>query len=257
MRRSRIQCQTDSNIYHVMTRGCGRRIIFEDNLDRSRYLSLLARFTRKHAVTILAWCLMDNHVHLLLEAPMASISKAMHDLGSTYSAYYNRRHGHVGHLYQGRFASQAIDSDTYLQTVLRYIHQNPVKRGISAMESYPWSSYQEYLGDPVLIDRSRALAAFGDLREMVSFHQILSDDQEDHQIDAAANGRSTSALAGATDGQLNEAAGRLLEGTTLDELGNLPREERDKKLRALKEAGMSVRKIERLTGIGRNIIGRA
>ena len=101
--RRRRQCE--SQIYHVMARGVGRMLLFEDDADRSRYLSFLDEALSRHDLDVLAWCLMDNHIHLLVRGQLERVAKVMQLAGRSYALYFNRRHDHVGHLFQGRYAS--------------------------------------------------------------------------------------------------------------------------------------------------------
>lgn len=133
--RRRRQCE--SQIYHVMARGVGRMLLFEDDADRSRYLSFLDDALSRHDLDVLAWCLMDNHIHLLVRGQLERVAKVMQLAGRSYALYFNRRHDHVGHLFQGRYASKPIEGNEHLLTVVRYIHQNPIESGASENCHYP------------------------------------------------------------------------------------------------------------------------
>ena len=135
-----------SNIYHVVARGVCHCIIFEDDKDRGRFLDYLDEVLKNNRGTLLAWCLMDNHYHLLLKVDQARLSEAMKWLNSSYALYFNSTHERDGHLFQGRFKSEPVETDEYLLTVIRYIHQNPVKGGIVPTCDFRWSSYRSYLG---------------------------------------------------------------------------------------------------------------
>src|SRR5688572_580551 len=127
---------------HVVQRGVNRVRTFEDDQDRWHYLDLLDRARLKHDVAVHAYVLMSNHVHLLLSASVeGAVSAAMHRIGSAYVRMFNRRHGRVGTLWQGRFKSCLVDHDRYLLAVYRYIELNPVRAGLVAhAEQYRWSS---------------------------------------------------------------------------------------------------------------------
>ena len=133
----------ESGFYHVILRGNGRQLIFEDNADRRVFLDLLARRAADAGISILAWCLMENHVHLVLEDPTQSLSEMMQRLSGDYAQRFNRRTGHVGRVFENRFKSSAIDSEAYLLQAVRYVHDNPDKAGICPAHEYPWSSYHE------------------------------------------------------------------------------------------------------------------
>ena len=151
--------------YHVMNRGQRQDAIFDDDCDRERFLSCLERMSRQFAVRIHAYCLMTNHYHLILETPQANLSRAMQWLNVSYAAYYNRRHGYAGHLFQGRYKAIVVEADEYLESLSRYIHLNPVRAEMVASPwEYPWSScrfYAEPLQMPGWLYVDRLFAGFG------------------------------------------------------------------------------------------------
>ncbi len=141
---------------HVTQRGVNRCAIFLDDDDRHHYRRVLREATRRHAVAIHAFVLMDNHVHLLLSAERAgAISQALRRAGQTYVQSFNQRHGRVGTLWQGRFKSCLVDTDAYALRVIRYIELNPVRAAMVARPGdYLWSSARTHLGatqDPLVV----------------------------------------------------------------------------------------------------------
>lgn len=137
---------SDSGIYHVILRGVNRMRIFVDEAD---YLYLLDRMHQmtEHA-EIFAFCLMSNHIHILMREVEEPIGMVMKRVTSSYVYYFNHKYGRVGHLFQERFKSQPVEDDEYFVTLLRYIHQNPVKAGmVASAENYRWSSWHELMGD--------------------------------------------------------------------------------------------------------------
>ena len=132
-------------IYHVIARGNERKRIFVDEDDRRFYLARLAGCSDRFDVRILAYCLMDNHVHLAIQRGATSVSRFVHAVHSCYSQRFNRRHARVGHLFQGRFKSFLVEKDAYLIALVRYIHLNPVRaRIVSRPGDYLWSSDHQY-----------------------------------------------------------------------------------------------------------------
>lgn len=136
--------------YHVLNRGQRREPIVQEEPDRERFVSDLAKLAQQYGVRIHGYCLMTNHYHLILETPQANLSQAVQWLNVAYATYYNRRHRLCGHLFQGRFKALLLDSGRYLEAVSRYIHLNPVRAGIVAdARRYPWSSCRYFVGrDP-------------------------------------------------------------------------------------------------------------
>lgn len=232
-----------NDIYHIFIRGVGRQLIFEDDWDRRHFLNLLEKLVRQSSTDIYAWCLMDNHVHLLLHGTMESVSTFMQSVESGYAISFNQRHERVGTLFQGRFQSVPIMTDEQLMVTVRYIHRNPVEVG-GTLES-PWSSYREYRGTPFISSTEYVLAIFGGLEQFVQFHL----DEADRLV-----GFDRMRL---SPREQYEVARSILGNIEFDEVKTLGRTERNQLLRQLKNAGITIRQIERLTSIGRGIIARA
>lgn len=146
---------TPGGIYHVYNRGHNKQTIFYEAKDYQRYLKRLGEYLEKHEVTTLAYCLMPNHVHLLLRQDGDEpIERFIHRLHTAYTMYFNIKYEKVGAVFQGRFKAKIIDTDEYLLHVSRYIHINPIElvyeyaQGPAlsvGLGSYPWSSYGEYV----------------------------------------------------------------------------------------------------------------
>lgn len=134
--------KSESGIYHVMLRGINRQVIFLDDEDCEKYLQSLGEYRDKCGFTLFAYCLMGNHVHLLLRADQEPLELIFKRLGCKYVYWYNWKYKRTGHLFQDRFRSEPVDDDPYFLAALRYIYQNPVKAGLCRRaEDYPWSSY--------------------------------------------------------------------------------------------------------------------
>lgn len=132
-------------IYHVFTRGVRRMLLFLDDHDRRRFMRLLAITAIKFDLHIRAFCLMGNHVHIYLMTVHPNIHEAMHWLFSTYTNYFNRRHGLTGHVTESRYLSPVVEPGWFEVGLSRYVHLNPVKAGIvESAELYPWSSLSAY-----------------------------------------------------------------------------------------------------------------
>ena len=134
-------------LYHVTSRGDKRADIFEDDVDREGFLVVLKAVCSRFNWRIHAYCLMDNHYHLLVETPEGNLSLGMRQLNGVYTQNLNRKHGRVGHVFQGRFKSIIVEKDAYLLELARYIVLNPVRaRMVRKAKSWPWSSYRATLG---------------------------------------------------------------------------------------------------------------
>ena len=129
-------------LYHLTARGNAQAAIYKDDDDRIRFLDLLGREIAQQGWLCYAYCLMDNHYHLLIETPEANLSKGMRRLNQVYTQTFNRRHARVGHVLQGRYKSIVVDKDSYFQELNRYIVLNPVRaRMVKTAKEWPWSSY--------------------------------------------------------------------------------------------------------------------
>ena len=167
--------EIEGGLYHVITRGNDRRDIFHSADDHSKFLSLLAKQKERAKFYLYAYCLMTNHVHLLIERQSETLGSTMQRLLTGYSQYYNRRYKHVGHVFQGRYKPILCQSQTYLTKLVRYIHLNPVRaRMVESPEQYPYSSHRAYLGtEPSgITDVDPVLRHFGKKREQAVKHYI-------------------------------------------------------------------------------------
>lgn len=243
-----MKCEGD--VYHIVSRGNGRQIIFEDDEDRRFFIRTLHDYWDEAHLELYAWCLMENHFHLLVHGNTEDISIGMKKLCSVYARRFNKRTGRVGHLFQDRYDSEPIDSEAYLLSVIRYIHKNPEKGGIAPMSTYGWSSYQEYLGRPTICKTDFALDVFGGREQFLLFHEERRMEERAGCVRIIEGGSSV-------EDDRRKQAEEILGDIRLADLKTLPRSNRNKHLRLLKETGLSIREIERYTGIGRNIISRA
>lgn len=141
-----IRIEYPGAVYHVITRGNNRQRIFKDDRDRRAYLEKLSFYCQEKEVELLCYCLLTNHVHLLLETPQGNLSKMMQAFQTSYTVYFNRRHRHTGHVFEQRYKAFLVDKDNYLLQVSRYIHLNPVGAEIIEQpQDYRWSSYRAYM----------------------------------------------------------------------------------------------------------------
>jgi len=134
-------------IYHITARGNAQESIFHDGVDREAFLSILGETVARCGWLCHAYCLMNNHYHLLVETPDGNLSHGMRQLNGVYTQRFNRRHGRVGHVLQGRFKAIVVERDAYLLELARYIVLNPVRaKAVSTLSRYRWSSYLATVG---------------------------------------------------------------------------------------------------------------
>ena len=152
-------------LYHITARGNAKKNIFKDSQDRKTFLEYFSNVIERHHWLCHAFCLMDNHYHLLIEVQCPTLKKGMRDLNGSYSQAYNRRHSRVGHLFQGRYKAIIVQKESYLLELSRYIVLNPVRaRMVHSAEEWPWSSYRATVGlepPPDYLTTDWILSAFG------------------------------------------------------------------------------------------------
>lgn len=238
---------SNSGYYYVMLRGAGRQLLFENDLDRRTFLRYLTEAIAGTKTSLIAWCLMDNHVHLLLCDPQNSLAGLMHSVSTRFALYFNGKSGHVGPVFQGRFKSKAIETNEYLLQAVRYIHDNPCELGVSR-ESYQWSSYSEYVGDSRIADVAPVLELIGGKESFAGFSAAGRDDS----YTPYESGRLS-------ESEISRVLRRELKDRGIDagEIKALHPNKRDQIFRRLHRCGLSVRQIERATGVGRKAITRA
>ena len=133
--------------YHITSRGNEQRVIFKSQRDRKKFLSYLESATQRYDARIHAYCLMDNHYHLLIETPSGNLPQIMRHINGAYTTYFNVKRKRSGHLLQGRYKAILVDMDIYAKELSRYIHLNPIRtKMVEMLENYEWSSYLEYIG---------------------------------------------------------------------------------------------------------------
>jgi putative transposase len=155
--------EADGAVHHVFARGNRRQEIYVDDADRRTYLAMLRAVTRRHRWRCLAYCLMSNHVHLLIETPQSNLGLGMKRLHGPYAQSFNRRHRRVGHLFQGRYGAVRVDDDEQVWATAAYIALNPVEAGLcEAACEWPWSSYAAVVGgwEPAWLDAARLFSYF-------------------------------------------------------------------------------------------------
>ncbi len=237
---------SESGYLHLIVRGIGRQAIFEEREDYLRYLSTLERFCLETGVKVLAWCLMENHAHLLVRDECGQTPLLMKKLGVSYSHYFNKKYKRCGHLFQDRYMSEAVEDEAYLLTVFRYILNNPKKAGICEAQAYEWSSYGLYGHPTPFMELSLVRELIGD---EASYEMYISQINDDVCLEYDGPKRDDEWAKKEIEASLNGKNGMTLQ--TFD------RKTRNEVLRQLKTKGLTVRQIERLTGINRGVIQKS
>jgi REP element-mobilizing transposase RayT/DNA-binding transcriptional regulator YiaG len=194
-RRPREKSQTD--LYHIMMRGNNKNKIFQKDIYKRLYLNKMQAEISKNNIEIYAWCIMTNHIHIVLKGEKESISKSFQIINSYFAAKYNYFEKQIGHVFQDRFKSEIIENKHYLLNVIRYVHRNPVKANLSKdCTSYHWSSYNIYINHPANnTENSIQIIGtfFSHVQEFKEFHNIedyvehleTEEDLEKYRIERA------------------------------------------------------------------------
>lgn len=175
-RSSRLKSST--GYHHIMLRGINRSNIFESDQDKEYFLNSMYRAREKSSFKVIGYCLMNTHVHLLLQES-EEIGVSIKRITVSYVQWFNRKYNRVGHLFQNRYKSEPIEDERYLMAVLRYIHQNPIKAGMAKKAvKYNWSSYNEYLkmydSNNYVIDGEIMKVYFNSKKRFAEFHNEMS-----------------------------------------------------------------------------------
>ena len=234
-----------SGYLHIIMRGIGKQILFEEREDYCFFLSAVKRFLKETNITLLAYCLMDNHVHLLICDTEFQTPVLIKKIGVSYSGYFNRKYKRTGHLFQDRYHSEPVEDERYLLTVFRYILKNPEKAGICNTADYEWSSYSQYNNPAAFVQTQLFQTLIGDQHSYDLFLDAVNDD-ECLEFESKKDDEWAKAV-------IRKYLG-CESGTVLQ---SYDRSRRDTALRILKEHRLTIRQIERLTGINRGVIQRA
>ena len=179
VRQARIQSPTD--YYHIMMRGNNRESIFRYQSQKIFFLELLEEQKKEGSIYIAAYCIMDNHVHIIIKGELPNISKAIGVINTKYAIRFNNQSERIGHVFQERYKSEVITDDTYLLQVIRYVHNNPVSaKMVRSPNDYRWSSYREYLKEDIIVNKEQkdfVLGCYGSINQLIEFHKE-KDDQE-------------------------------------------------------------------------------
>ncbi|RKD34252.1 transposase [Thermohalobacter berrensis] len=241
-----------TGIYHVMLRGINGQTIFHDNEDYEKLIKTLKKYKEVCGYKIYAFCFMSNHIHLLIKEGKEDLGITFRRIGVSYVYWYNRKYSRSGHLFQDRYKSEVVENDKYFLTVLRYIHQNPIKAGIEDdIDKYRWSSYNEYLGKNGICDTEYPLKFFANdkKRALVLFKEFNIQENDDKCLEYKK-------LVRINDKEAAKIIMKVAKVKNTTQIQKFQKERRDKVIRELRNKGLSIRQLERLTGISFSIIRR-
>lgn len=236
---------SETGFYHVIVKGDGGMTLFDSDADRLTFLSILDVALGTFNVSLIAWCLMSNHVHILIEDPKRQMSAFMQQVETSYARYFNISKGRKGSVFQGRFLSIPIMSEGQLLSCVFYIHDNPLKGMGIDPATYYWSSRREYVGvaertsTALILEMLGGVKGFLEASEHRRFNTYFVKNGSRIPDDDVAN-----AIRSAIGG---------IEPSTIRGLSKQDRADAIKKMRGI---GLSVKQISRATGLGIRTIVR-
>ncbi|MGN0492417.1 MAG: REP-associated tyrosine transposase [Acutalibacteraceae bacterium] len=232
--------KSKTGIYHIMLRGTNGQQIFADSEDCEKFLEIIKDCKAISEFEIFAYCLMGNHIHLLLKENKEPIELIMKRIASRFVYWYNIKYQRVGHLFQDRFKSEPVENDEYFLTVIRYIHQNPVKAGICKKpQDYYYSSYNEFFKNQIFVDCNFVFGIIG-RDEFIKFNNEKAlekclDIEEKPTIRV-------------TDEQAKKIIMKYSKCKSISEFEVLPIALKENYIIYFHENGLSIRQISRLCG---------
>lgn len=234
-------------IYHVIYRGVNKQRIFEDAEDYDKFLSVLRKFQAKCGYTILGYCLMSNHIHLIIKIGEMSLGKIFQHIAPSFVYWYNKKYERVGSLFQPRFRSTAINSESHLLIAIRYVHQNPVKAAICKRPGhYEYSSYTNYFNNDLINDTIvRSIVSCDD------FFRFNCEKNDDQCMDIDDEKPRMN------DSRAAKIMHKLTGCRNVTEFQALAAKVRDEMLCKMRTAGISLSQTSRITGISYGVIKKA
>lgn len=239
-----------TQVYHVVIKGADRQVMFEESRDYRKYLDILDYYHEECHFELYAYCLMSNHVHLLIHTSDIPISNIFRRINTTYAGWFNAKYNRTGFLQDGRYYSEPVDCDRYLLTVLRYIHYNPVKAGLESSpgQKYPWSSYNQFFEPtPLLINSEYVLSLFAGISDYIEFHK---DSPVEDLLDVGNTRKRI------PDDVAKEIISDISHCCSSTEFQNLSLKERKYYIQEICKKGVSIRQLNRLTGTPKGVIER-
>lgn len=238
--------KSETGFYHVMVRGVNKQNIFADNSDRIKFLFLLKTMTENVSTEIHAFCLMENHIHILIHTEGDNLSAVMQKILLNYVRYFNKKYNRVGHLFESRFKSECINDESYYLTVLRYILQNPEKALICCTLDYRWSSIRAFFNQS-FVKTGFAESLFATKADLIHFITARNNDEcLDLKLTAEEEDTRAQMIIKIILGRANEK-----------DIDRMSRSKRNYYLREMKKNGVSIRRISSITGIAKSIVARA
>ena len=232
--------KSESGIYHIMLRGINKQQIFEDSEDCEKFLQILNDCKAVSEYKLFAYCLMGNHIHILIQEDTESIEQVMKRISTRFVYWYNIKYQRIGHLFQDRFKSEPVEDDAYFMTVIRYIHQNPLKAGLCKnICDYKYSSYNDFFKDCDLIDKDFVF----DIIPIEMFEEFNSQNANDECLEI-----ENKPIIRVTDEQAQKIIFKYSRCKSVAEFQKLKIALKERYIKKIHENGVSIRQIARLCG---------
>ena len=238
---------SETGIYHIVIRGINKQLIFEEDEDFNQFLHILSEVKEIADFKLFAYCLLGNHIHLLIREGKEPLAQVFKRIGARYVFWFNWKYERNGHLFQDRFLSEPVESDEYFATVLAYIYQNPINAGLSKRtEGYQWSS-RRLLGRESIIDEA-------ELSNIMSLETIPALDRQEikDEILKPKVGRKLKISDSAALDLLKEI-GKVSNASAFQ---LLDRELQTETYLQLRSKGVSIRQFARLSGLSKGVVER-
>lgn len=241
--------RSSTGIYHVMLKGIDGRDIFLDDEDKEKFIENMLKARDKGKFELYAYCLMDNHLHILIKES-EGIGTSIKRIAVGYVQWHNNKYGRMGHLFQNRYLSEPVETESYLLTVVKYIHQNPLKaRIVTQLADYKWSSYLQYLaaykGDNSHIDPLLIMEYF---KIQTEFESYMNEPTNSECLDYKQSSKYTDEI----------LKNIIRESFGINDLIDMPNDMRNALIKDIYQStGVSIRQLARVLGIGKSIVERA
>ena len=245
---------SSTGIYHIILRSVNQHIIFEEDADYRKFLYILADCREFYDIDIYAYCLMDNHIHLMVRMSPDKLASFFQSLGARFVRWYNTKYCRSGHLFQDRFHSSVIDSKAYFLSTLTYIHDNPIKANICRFPSeYRWSSYNGYYGENnPLLNVKFAYDVAGSKESLIKYFTCNCTASESEEISKVDHGIGHFV----TDEKALDIFKDVTKLNSTSEVEHLNKEQRNYFVRKLKTEGLTLKQIARIMDISLSTVNR-
>ena len=238
--------KSESGIYHVMLRGINQQQIFEETEDYDKLIQIMNDCKEISEYELYAYCFMGNHIHLLIKEGKEPIEQIIKRIGARFVYWYNIKYQRVGHLFQDRFKSEPVENEQYFLTVLRYIHQNPVKAGLCKyVKEYRYSSYTDYFTGFELVDREFVFS----LISKEKFEEFNNEFSVDKCLDI-----DEKVIFKVTDEQAKNIIKKVAKCSSTSDFQKLSFDLRLKFIQKIHSKGVSIRQIARLCGESKGMV---